>query len=605
MSKQPAPKNRQKKQPESGVWNQITRIPLVYLVFFVLAFLIYGQVLRYFLGKFDEDLVILGNLNLLKDLANLKMAFLRDAFLSEKGVSFYRPLQTLTYMIDAQFFQVRGSVYYFTNILLHASTCSALFYLLTLLGDNRKTAFAFTLLFLASPLFVHAIAWAPSRGDLLIGLTGILSLVFFIKLINAGKYRFVVFTLLAFLAAMFSKETAVFVPLLILLYYLFLNKEKNRHLPAILIVFGGFLVIMLLYFILRFQVVRLSAPAAEFGLMPLFHNLRTLPEYLAKFFIPVHLSPMAGFTILNTVLGLLVMAGLGVFLFRYSRRPFTKEIFGLAWFLVFVLPGVMYSHKLGSAAYDYLEHRSYLPMAGIVMLLYFVTDNIPAGRMKDRVAGYTILFAAVLGIYAFFYTGNYENPMVFYNHTIKSNPASAMAFSNRGLIRAELKDYQAAIADYDQAIGIKHDYAQAYVNKGVTLVMLNDQSGAIALYDTAIRYDPELFQAHFNKANAEFESGLFGDALAEYSVSIKLNPTYVQGYTARGMTYYQLKEFAAAENDYSSAIRLDSTNAAAYMNRGKIRFNVKDKKGACADWMKASSLGNGEAGELLGKFCGQ
>jgi Flp pilus assembly protein TadD len=603
MAKLPPKKQKPKQQLSSGVWDQITRIPLVYLVFFVLAFLIYGQVLKFYLGKFDEDLVILGNLKTLKDLSNLRLAFVRDAFLSDKGVSFYRPIQTVSYMFDAQFFQSRGSVFYFTNLLIHSATCSALFYLLSMFGNSRKTAFGFTLLYLASPLFVHAIAWAPSRGDLLIGLFGILSLVFFIKMVATRDYKFAIFAWLAFAVAMFSKETAVLLPFLIALYYFIFEKNKNSTYPAVLIAFGGFLLIILSYFFLRAQVVKLSSPAAEFGLVPLMHNLRTLPEYFTKFFIPVKLSPMSGFSVLNTVLGLVLFACLMVYALQFASKPYLKELFGLTWFLILAIPGVMYSHKFGSAAYDYLEHRSYLPMAGIIMMLFFIYLDIPEGKIKNRVSDYTILLAVVLGIYSFFYTRNYENPMVFYDHTISSNPASAMALSNRGLIRADLKDYQGAIEDYDKAVMLKKDYAQAYVNKGVSLAAMKDNAGAIAQYDSAIKYEPGLFQAHLNKANAKYATGLFTDAITEYTLSIKLYPTSALGYNARGMTYFQLGNYNAATKDFSTAIKIDSLNAVAYTNRGKSKFNDNDKKGACADWHTAVGLENSEARDLLDRYC--
>jgi Tfp pilus assembly protein PilF len=488
-------------------------------------------------------------------------------------------------------------------MLIHAATCSALFYLLSLFDKNRKSAFIFTLIYLVSPLFVHAIAWAPSRGDLLIGLFGILSLVFFILMANTRKYKFVIFTLLAFTAAMFSKETAVLIPVLIGLYYILLVKDKKSTIIPVLITITGFLLIMLGYFFLRSQAVRLAAPAAEFGITPLLHNLRTLPEYVSKFFIPVYLSPMSGFTLVNSVLGLLLLIAMAVFTVRFSSKPYAREFFGLSWFLVFAIPGVMYSHKFGSAAYDYLEHRSYLPMAGIIMMLFFIYQGIPDSKMKNRIADFTLLLAVVLGIYSFFYTGNYANPMVFYNHTIESNPASAMALSNRGLIRADQKDYRGAIADYDKAISVKHDYARVYVNKGISLAALKDVAGAIAQYDTAIRYEPDLFQAHFNKANAKYELGSFREAIKEYDVSIKLYPTSPLGYSARGMTNFQLKDYTAATNDFSHAILLDSNNAATYTSRGKSKFNSNDKQGACADWQKAASLNNAEANDLLNRFC--
>ncbi|MEI7661775.1 MAG: tetratricopeptide repeat protein [Bacteroidota bacterium] len=603
MAKQQIQKSKQKKQTAGSFWNLVTRVPLVYLVFFLIAFLIYGQVLQFYLGKFDEDLLILGNLNLIKDLSNLKLAFLTDAFMSDRGVSFYRPLQTVTYMIDAQFFHERGSVFYFTNILLHAATCSALFYLLTMLGKNRKAAFVFTLLFLSTPLFVQAIAWAPSRGDLLIGLTGILSLVFFIKMNATRKYRYGAFTLVAFFAAMFSKETAIFIPLLILLYYLFV--EKNRQLPvvALLALCAGFLVIIAAYFYMRFQVVKLAAPAAEFGIAPLFHNLRTIPEYVAKFFLPFNLSPMSGFTLVNTIIGVLLLGILTVVFIRFSSGPYMKELFAIAWFLVFALPGLMYSHTFGSAAYDYLEHRAYLPMAGIIMLMFFLYDGVPEGKAKSRIPGYTILLALILAVYSFIYAGNYENPMIFYNYTIKSNPASAMALSNRGLIRADLKDFQGAIADYDQALALKHDYSRAYVNKGIALSTLKDPKGAIEQYNEALKYEPDLFQSHFNKANAQSGLHLYNEALAEYTIAIRLYPSYAAGYSARASTYSALQNYREADKDYSRAIEIDSKNSVNFADRGKIRYNLNDQKGACADWTVALSLGNSEARDLLEKYC--
>ncbi len=603
MVKTPPLKKKPAKKAESAWWNRITGAPFVYVLFFVFAFVIYGQVLGFYIGKFDEDLLISGNLSILKDFNNLKMAFTRDAFLSFLGVGFYRPLQTVTFMIDAHFFHERGSIFYLTNMLLHAATCSALFYLLALLGNSRKSSFVFTLLYLAAPLFVHAIAWAPSRGDLLIGLTGILSVAFFIKMVNSGQYRYGVYTLLAFLAAMFSKETALFIPLLITVWYFLGEKKKKLPIPGIILLIVGFLLIYAAYFFLRAQVVKIPSTAAEFGIGPFFHNIRTLPEYMAKFLIPLYLSPMADFTLTNTIMGLILFALFALLAFRYSRGVSKMEIFGITWFLVFAAPGVMYSHLLGSAAYDYLEHRAYLPMAGIVIFLIFLVNSLPEGKVQNRFLAAVLLVSLALGTYSFFYTGNYENPIVFYDYTIKSNPGSAMALSNRGLIRADFKDYQGAVADYDKAIAIKPDYSKAYVNKGISLAALHDEAGAIEQYDLAIRYEPRLFQAHFNKGNAESVLKRYAEALQEYDTAIQIMPGYVNTYTARASTYYNLSNFAAADRDFTTAIRLDPKNNMAFLNRGKVRYNVNDKAAACADWRIAAGLGSSEARDLLGNYC--
>lgn len=367
--------------------------------------------------------------------------------------------------------------------------------------------------------------------------------------------------------------------------------------------FGGFLLIILLYLFLRSRVILISTPAAEFGIVPFFHNLRTLPEYVAKFFIPVRLSPMSGFTILNTVLGLIFFACIIWISLRLPTKPHKKEAFGLAWFLLFATPGIMYSHQFGSAAYDYLEHRSYLPMAGIIMLLFFIYNDLPEGRLKNRIAYCTISIAAIFGIYSFLYSRNYYDPMIFFDKSVYSNPASAVALNNRGNVKANLGDYPGAVADFEKAIFIKHNYSQAYVNKGISLTALDNKAMAIMMYDSAIRYEPGHFQAHFNKAYTQSSLGLYDDAIKEYSISIKLYPAFVPTYTARATVYYHLKDFAAAAKDFSSAINLDNKNATAYMNRGKIKFALNDKKGACMDWLSASNLGNSEARDLLTKYC--
>ncbi len=226
-------KQNKRKVDKLSSLERMTGSYLAWPIFLIFTFLIYGQLLGFYLGKFDEDLLVLGNLGLLGDFANIKMAFLRDAFLSKQGATFYRPLQTLTFMVDAHFFFKQGSVFYFTNILIHGLTGCALFYLLGQLRKNSNAAaFFLTLLFLAAPLFVHAVAWAPSRGDLLIGLFGVLTMIFFLRFIRSGNWLFGALTALMFALALFSKETAIVLPVIMVIFYFMPEQERKityRH----------------------------------------------------------------------------------------------------------------------------------------------------------------------------------------------------------------------------------------------------------------------------------------------------------------------------------------------------------------------------------------
>jgi len=575
---------------------------LVYLVFFILVVLIYFQTWQFTLGNLDDEILIINPLPFLQDWKNIPDAFARDVFLSRQG-SWYRPLQVISFMIDTQFINT-GSVYYVTNTLLHFGACCALFYLLTLVGSDRKGAFIFTLLFLAAPLFVSAVAWAPGRGDLMIGLTGILSLAFFIKMLVSGKAKFGVLSLITFTVAVFSKETAVMIPVMLFLYYLAKRKESNLKPSFGIMIFAGFFLIMLTYFILRSQVVSTSLIASDFNPINVLHNLRTFPEFLAKFLIPVELSPMPAFSLFPTILGMLVFAALLAGIFRFTPKPYFEGLFGLIWFIAFTLPGAMFIHKFGTSAYDYLEHRAYLPMAGIMLSLFAIYNGLRTDKAKTNFNTVMILYAIILGIYSYVYVRNYKEPMAFYGRALSTNPASAMAHVNRGFVRINyMNDPQTALMDFNSALGLKPDYALAYMNKGVVLYKMNEKAAAIAQYDSAIKYDPTDYQAYFNKALALSGLGYNKEAIAECTRAVKIRPSRAIIHAVKGAIFLELDDLPAAQLEISLALRLDPNDALALSRRGLIRYKQNDPEGACADWSKAAALNYEEANYFLQTYC--
>ena len=596
-------KQNKRKVDKLSSLERMTGSYLAWPIFLIFTFLIYGQLLGFYLGKFDEDLLVLGNLGLLGDFANIKMAFLRDAFLSKQGATFYRPLQTLTFMVDAHFFFKQGSVFYFTNILIHGLTGCALFYLLGQLRKNSNVAaFFLTLLFLAAPLFVHAVAWAPSRGDLLIGLFGVLTMIFFLRFIRSGNWLFGALTALMFALALFSKETAIVLPVIMVIFYFMPEQEHKITHRHSLMLSALMVLVAVVYFYLRSYAVKASVPA-EFGLMSFIGNLRTLPEFIAKFFLPFSLAPMAGFTLFNTLVGI-ILAGLLIWLIIRSSRPgLFYMLAGLSWFLLFALPGVMYSHTLGSAAYDYLEHRAYLPVIGLIIVLFFLLESPSNVKIQGKLTALMIAFILGFAVYAHLYAKNYENPMVFYNHAIKANPRSAMAYLNRGIVRSDFKDYDKALADDEKAIELFPGYAQAWVNKGIILAHYQKMEAAMAAYDSAIKYKPDLFQAHYNKANVLIKLGRQNQALKEYDIAIGLNPDYIPAYSARAIVRYQVKDYTGAINDLNRVIKNDPGNATAYLNRGKMWFKINKGENACSDWNTALNLGESQAKPLVDAHC--
>jgi tetratricopeptide (TPR) repeat protein len=153
----------------------------------------------------------------------------------------------------------------------------------------------------------------------------------------------------------------------------------------------------------------------------------------------------------------------------------------------------------------------------------------------------------------------------------------------------ERRDYNGAIADYDQAIRLDPKYALAYNGRGAARRELGDNEGAITDYDQAIRLNPKDAVAY---ANREFVRKLGNNkkAIADYDQAIRLNPKDAVAYVGRGAARNELGDWDGAISDLTQAIRLDPKNALAYYYRGNVRSELGDKVGAITDLDQAIRL---------------
>ena len=90
------------------------------------------------------------------------------------------------------------------------------------------------------------------------------------------------------------------------------------------------------------------------------------------------------------------------------------------------------------------------------------------------------------------------------------------AYFNRGNTKIALRQHDAAIADYDEAIRLKPDLAEAYTSRGTAKNKLDHNEAAIADYDEAIRLKPDLAEAYFNRGNTKGKLGRIDEARQDF-----------------------------------------------------------------------------------------
>ena len=147
----------------------------------------------------------------------------------------------------------------------------------------------------------------------------------------------------------------------------------------------------------------------------------------------------------------------------------------------------------------------------------------------------------------------------------KVRPADLTA---RGVAYSMLKNYKAAIEDFDRIINMNPDFTIAYIARGV------------ARYEDArLQTDQRLAMQEIAMAAADFEA------------ATRLDPGLIHAWFNMGYILYTQRDYSQAAECFSKAIALDPDFGAAYYNRGLCELSTGRKNEAFADLSRAGELG--------------
>jgi tetratricopeptide (TPR) repeat protein len=570
---------------------------LLLIVVFCLPVLLYMQTLGFGFIGFDDKEVITKNINFLSDAGNIPRAFLLDAFMG-KNTQFYRPVQTVSYMTDIWLSGGNNLwMYHLTNVLLFGLTACLLFLLLRRFQVPAKLAVISTASYCAHPLFIPSVTWIPARGDLLLFLFSLLSFIFLMDYLQRKKTIHLVIHWLAFVIALFCKETAAILPLLFVLYYFayaFQKRiEKKYFLNLILYAVSG-----ILWFWMRSISTGKLVNRNDIGLTTFISNLRVIPESLARFFLPLDSTFISSFSLFSTLAGLGVIILVFIVFLINKERPVKEKAFGLVWFLLLMLPALIIKEDF----IDYLTHRFFLPLIGI---LIFVICNIPQKWLEEKTCkkkillnGGDVCIFALLALLTFINSRPYADSVAFYGATLSPhsrNMNDILIYTNRGSEKYLKNDFQGAIEDFTKALELNPDFALGYNDRGTVYAAQGELERAIREYNKALELFPNYVEAYSNRGKAYAEMGDHAQGLKDQNKALELNPDFVEAYNNRGTVYAARGDLDNAIKDFNKTITLNPYYADAYNNLGLARQAIGDVDRAIENYDKAIALKPGLA----------
>jgi len=560
------------------------------LIPFIIAFcvpvLLYLQTLGFGFTYFDDDGIIIKNISFLSDLGNARKAFLTDAFVIKMS-SFYRPLQTLSLMTDIKLAGGNHAwMYHLTNILILGLISCTLFLLLKRFFIPPTIALLGALIYCTHPLFVSTVAWIPARGDLLLLLFSLLPFLCLMDYLRNGKIKYLITHLVAFTVALYCKETAAFLPLIFIAYYFTFTTTKPFNKKYLLIILL-YIACGIVWFWLRFNAVGdYSNPNEVYGLAAILPNLRVIPEALAKVFLPFSFAPIPCFSLFNAIVGLGLIGIIIILFIRNNERTKKEKIFCLAWFLILMAPPMLYKHPY----IDYMDHRFFLPMIGILIFVLFLIPKTWIEKGKVNSYWLPLALIVLLSSFTFIKSRDYSDPITFYNSAISHNPNSAIAYYNRGYVKSNKSDYQGACEDFSKAIAISPKFIEAYNNRGLAESSLGDNKAAIDDYTKAIVICPTYDMAYYNRGCEKNTMGDFSEAIADFDKALGLRPAYAEAYNNKGVSLYSMHNFQDAVTCFDKALAIRPDYAEAYNNKGLVKASLGDNKGAAEDYTKAIEM---------------
>lgn len=458
-------------------------------------------------------------------------------------------------------------------------------------GAGNIPALAAALLFVVHPVQTEAVTYICQRFTSMATLFYLLSLVLYVHwrltLVDGGPgvtaehdlaarsawYRRALYwlALAAALLAMFSKEIAFTLPVLLILYEgMFFGRPRPEQVWALLPFVATMLIIPLIilgqgasYSDMQRLTASLTGPVAENSMLPyLFTQFRVIITYLRLFFFPVSQNldydypryteffqlPVAG-----SFVFLCLLAAGSVYLFCLSaRHPIDRNrwlrliSFGILWFFVTLAVESSFMPLL-----DVLfEHRLYLPMTGLVLALVGLGELLQQRFFREhgRAAGLfpVIILLTVMAVAAHARNNLWRDPVALWEDAVAKSPEKARPHHNLASEYRLKNRFDDAIREYETAWRLSTTTSQTVLaHKGLE----------------------EIYQS---RKNHEELRRIHSALLAVLEKDLRKNGNDPNLHNELGRVYMKMERHAEAEKSFRRAIELKGNYALFHQNLGKL-----------------------------------
>ncbi|MFA5162813.1 MAG: tetratricopeptide repeat protein [Elusimicrobiales bacterium] len=490
----------------------------------------------------------------------------RGSLMSGSGApcNFYRPLQTVLYMLITQLFG-RGPVwpYHLANTVLHGLAGALLAVMLFMLikraaeggscaagaaraagaefpGWHVWLALAGALVWTVHPIHVEEVAQptgtqSPMHGFFMLGVFVCLLRALRARKAQGGYGPWLLLMNAALAFGLLSKESAAAaapVALLLHLAWCRLGGEKPGDLAKI---HAPLWIITGVYVALRLTVLNFGGTLDFYSRGNIFTEnfsyrfytlLAALGEGVRVFFWPSGLHPERSWPVFTDMsapgvwVSALLLSACGIWAALRWRRGAALPGLGLGFFLIAYMPMSNLAAKIN---YLFCEHWFYIPSAGLALLVCAIAAR---SRSASGLTAALLVLAVPLAAAAYARNPNWHDPETYCRFVLKWEPRSAKTWNNLAMALDARGDQPGAADAYNRAISISDEYPHTHYNLAQLYRRQGRVKEAVAEYEKALAMSPGFYYAHMPLAEIYFSAGQPGKTL-EHLLKVKeIYPLY-------------------------------------------------------------------------------
>lgn len=489
---------------------------------------------------------------------------------------YYRPIFMISILIDYAIWGNNPYGFHLTNVIINIFNNILVFFIAERIFKSKVVALIASIVFAIHPTHSATVSYVSARNELLCGFFILHSFSFYTKYrVEESKNKFLILSLVFYFLALLSKETAITMPFLVILYeYAFYREDIKKHfkLPVF------FLITSIIYFIIRLLIVESSETdypiiwrMATFSKVILYDLFLLFFPFFHKAFYRVEIiQDFINLLSFLYLIGFLITIGIIFYIRRFNRALF----FSFMWIIITLIP----VSTIITLIYPSLiaERYLYIPSFGFAMFIgilyakiYKIILNVSSKKALFAKVSFSLITVIFL-LLTFERNFEYKDNLTLWKSSKETEPYEPYIMDKLATAYIEKKYYTQAEVELKRLEIADPNNPQVHHKLGNLYKRWGKYKLAEIEYNNALRLDPYYYLALNDLADLYRRLGDFDKALQLFFRSLEINPNDPDVLYEMGEIYLDKNDLISAESFFRNVLAYNPDYFKAYAMLGEI-----------------------------------